>query len=178
MSELQAVCYAPRGATSVARGLHEMNTPVITVLVDRLLRLRMACHVGRYYSRPPDGHGVSCVSRFYPLPRRFEFPSLTRTVLRMAAPLIVSLAVAVLVGHQFHTAAHDPMHASPGVHPGACSFHTTSHLCSLLAILPRGLASARVVLFTLYALAVGFSLQGFSFPLFIPPRAILHVQSA
>lgn len=96
----------------------------------------------------------------------------------MVVLLTISIAVAGLVGYQYHTAAHDPTQASPAVHHGACSFHLTSHLCSLIAILPRGLAFALLALFTPYALALGFPLQGFTFPPFIPPKAMLRMHSA
>lgn len=154
-----------------------MNTPVISVLVDVLPRLGIPCYVGRCHSRPAGRRGVSCVSRSHPLSRSFAFPSLTRNAWRMVALLTVSLAVAVFVGYQFHTAAHDPLQASPAMHHGACAFHMTSHLCSLIAILPRGLAFALVVLFTPYALALGLPLQGFAFPPFIPPKAMLRVHA-
>ena len=133
--ETQVVCSTPRDVTFVReRGLHEMNTPVITLLVDGLFRLGTARYIGRCHSRPAGGRGVSCVSRSHPRSRSFDCPSLTRKALRMVALLTVSMAVAVLVGYQFHIAAHDPMQASPAVHHGACSFHLTSHLCSLIAI--------------------------------------------
>ncbi|HEY5864656.1 MAG TPA: hypothetical protein VI542_03755 [Candidatus Tectomicrobia bacterium] len=87
----------------------------------------------------------------------------------------VSVAVAVLVGYQFHTAAHEPMQAFPAMHHDACAFHLTSHVCSLMAILPRGLASALVALCIPYALALGVPLQGFTCPPFIPPKALLRL---
>ena len=108
----------------------------------------------------------------------FVFSSLARTTWRMVALLTVSVAVAVLVGYQFHMAVHEPMQTSPAVQHGACVFHTTSHLCNLMAILPQGVPFAPLGLCTPYAVAVGSTLQGFAFPPFIPPKAMLRVPSA
>ena len=105
------------------------------------------------------------------------FSSLPHTAWRLIALLIVSVAVVVLVGYPFHMAAHESVQTSPTVHHGACAFHTTSHLCSLIAILPRGLAFGLWALFTPHVLAVGSPLQGFAFPLLIPPKAMLRVHA-
>ena len=99
----------------------------------------------------------------------------TRHAWRLVVLVLVSMALTGLVGSQVHTAAHDPMQASPAIHHGACAFQTTSHLCSLLAILPRGLAWALVALYAPYALARGLPRQGFPLPPFIPPKAMLRV---
>jgi hypothetical protein len=155
---MQVLCFAPRDVMSVtARGLHEMNTPVITVLVGVLLRLGMACHVGQCRSRPAGEYGAPGVSRPRLRFRSFVCSSLTRQAWRMVALLIVSVAVAGLVGYQFHTVAHDPMQASPAMHEGACAFHMTSHLCSLIATLPKGLAFALLALFTPVYSCLGLS---------------------
>jgi hypothetical protein len=83
-----------------------MSTPVITVLVGGLLHLGMACHVGQCRSRHAGEYGVPCVSRPRLRSRSFACSSLTRQAWRMVALLIVSVAVAGLVGYRFHTVAH------------------------------------------------------------------------
>lgn len=160
-----------------SRSLHEMNTPAITEIVDSLFRLPMVCQAWQCHSRPAGGRGVPRAFCSYPLSGNVTFSSLTRTAWRMVGILIVSMAIVVLVGYQCHTAAHDPMQASPAMHHSDCAFHITSHLCSLLATLPRRHASVVLALYTLYALALSLPLQGFVFPPFIPPKAMLRMHA-